>query len=217
VTLSTHTTRLEGIVSTSRDYCLGQLDAGLPPHGGPSNRYSGTPTTAYNEKITQKRNGFNFSLEYGQFFKKITLQTPDVKFAAAEFSMPVSITRSILKDREDALHRHRVAKLASLLYLASVRVDSIPEMFSNFTLEVNRALTRNGAGYAACGEELLHALFKCVSILDPQKCIYYSCLLSRLLCASRSLPRDSWDTTFAVLSYFLSIPYGLSSMAELNN
>jgi hypothetical protein len=162
----------------------------------------------------------NFKQEYDRFFTRIIQRVSDVQFAdAAPFNVPDFIVKSIQKERTEDQQRLRQAKMASLLYLAVVRLDGVlqlQEVFKNFTLGAPRISFWQTGSYLLCGEELLHILFRGVGLSDPQSC-RYGCLVSRLMSVARTLSEDGWDTSFGILSYFHGIPYGISSLPELLN
>jgi hypothetical protein len=109
--------------------------------------------------------------------------------------------------------------MASLIYLAAVKLDSLLDglkTFDNVTLQVQHNSYLRDEQHTLCGEELLHVLYKGDALSDSQNC-QFSCFVSRMMFVARALPEDQWEASFGILSHFLGIPYYRSSLPELLN
>lgn len=210
---------MEAIRSNSRDCCLGQLDSGFHLDQGSYNQsnvyLAALDNGTFNDITISTKE--HFKPEYEQFFKGIVHHISRAQpLVATEFVISDCIINSIQKKCEEEPQRSRQAKMASLIYLAAVKIDNIQtlEVFSNFTLQIHRKTYSRVGNYTLCGEELLHMLFNGVGLSGSQSC-RYSCLTSRLICVARTLPPDAWNTAFGILSYFLGIPYHVASLSEV--
>ena len=128
-----------------------------------------------------------------------------------------SIPKVFEKEPIKGPERQRQTSMASLLYLAAVRLDHMlhsPEVFNRLAVGVQNHPYCQGGSYTLCGEELLHILFRGAGLSDALAC-RYACLVSRLMFVARTLSDKEWDTSYGFLSYFLGIPYPPSSWPEL--
>jgi hypothetical protein len=134
-------------------------------------------------------------------------------------SIPECIVICIQKERDKYVKRLKQTKMASLIYLAAVKLDELPdalETLDSVTLQVQHSPYLQDRQHTLCGEELLHILYKGDGLSDSQNC-RFSCFVSRMMCVARVLPEDEWEASFGILSHFLGIPYYKSSLPELLN
>lgn len=159
-----------------------------------------------------------FRQEYHQFLIRLVLRiSKDLPADTTLLNMPHSIPLVFEKERVEGPERLRQTRMASLFYLAAVRLDHVlhsPEVFNRITIGVKTHPYCQDGAYTLCGEELLHILFRGTGLSDPQAC-RYACLVSRLMCVARTISAQEWHLSYGFLSYFLGIPYPPSSLPEL--